>query len=155
MLEIEKNYGICRRIYQSLFIEIADKFIQYINTLSPDETDQLDDNIRSNGCRVQSIVEIENSVELLCTFQMFYYFNRRLSLTNGLLPVPDGETPEGSEQISIKTLYELFKDTKSHGLVSLQFLFALNLFFGGVIQTSKDVITELYKNLSFQTLSGE
>ena len=67
--------------------------------------------------------------------------------------MPDGETPEGSEKISMKTLYELFKDTKSHGLVSLQFLSALNLFFVGDIRTSKDVITELYKYLSFKTLS--
>ena len=84
---------------------------------------------------------------------MFYYFNGRLPLTNRLLPVPDGETPEGSEKISMKTLYELFKDTKSHGLISLQFLSALNLFFVGDIRTSKDVITELYKYLSLKTLS--
>ena len=32
MLEIEKNYIICRRVYQSLFFEIAETFIQYINT---------------------------------------------------------------------------------------------------------------------------
>ena len=100
MLEIEKNYRICRRVYQSLFIEIADTFIQYINNILSDKTDQLDDDIRSNGWGIQSIVEIENSVELLRIFQMLYYFNVRLPLTNGLLPVPDGETPEGSGKIS-------------------------------------------------------
>ena len=63
--------------------------------------------------------------------QMFYCYNGRLPLTNGLLSVPDGKIPPGSEKISIKTLYEMFKDTKSHGLVSLQFLSALNIFFGG------------------------
>ena len=86
---------------------------------------------------------------------MFYYFNGRLPPTYGLLPVPDGETPEGSRKISLKTLYETFKDTKSHGLVSIQFSLALNLFCGGDIETSKDVITELYKNLSFKTLTWE
>ena len=110
ILEIGKNYRICRRIDQSLFTEIADSVIQYINTLSPYEIDQLDDNIRSNGWGVQSIVEIKNSVELLCLFQMFHYLNWRFQLTNGLLPVPDGKTPEGSKKISMKTLYELFKD---------------------------------------------
>ena len=30
MLELEKNYRICRRVYQSLFYEIAEAFIQYI-----------------------------------------------------------------------------------------------------------------------------
>ena len=76
--------------------------------------------------RVQSIIEIEDSIELLCIFQMFYYFDWRL--TNGLLRVPDGETPEESEKISLKTLYEMFKDTKSHGLVSLQFLLVISIF---------------------------
>ena len=49
----------------------------------------------------------------------------------------------------------MFKDTESHGLVSVQFLSALNLFFGGDVQLSKDTITELYKNLSLENLSGE
>ena len=128
------NYRI--RLYQYLFIEIADTFMQHINTLSPDETDQLDGNIRSNGWGAQSVAEIENSLEFLRIFQMFYYFNRGLLLANGLLPVSDGEIPNRFEKISMETLYELFKDTKSHGLVFLQSLLALNLFFGGDIQTS-------------------
>ena len=121
-----------------MFIEITDTCIQYVNDLSHDEIDQLDDHIKSNGWRAQPIVEIQNSIELLRIFQMFCYFNRRLPLTNGLLPVPDDETPERSEKMSMKTLYELFKDTKSLRLVSLQFLLALNLFYGGDIQTSKE-----------------
>ena len=34
--------------------------------------------------------------------------------------MPNGETPEGFGKISTKTLYELFIDTKSHGLFSLK-----------------------------------
>ena len=49
----------------------------------------------------------------------------------------------------------MFKDTESHGLVSVQFLSTLNLFFGGDIQLSKDTITELHKNFSLETLSHE
>ena len=60
---------------------------------------------------------------------MLYSFNGRLLFTIGLLPVPDGETPTGTEKISLKKLYRFFKDTKSHGLVSLQFLSEPNLFF--------------------------
>ena len=59
---------------------------------------------------------------------MFYYFNGKLPLTNNLLPVPDGETPEGCEKMSLKILYEMLKDAKSHRLVFLQFLSALNIF---------------------------
>ena len=49
----------------------------------------------------------------------------------------------------------MFKDTESHGLVSVQFLSALNLFFGRDIQRSKDTTTELHKNFSLETLSHE
>ena len=48
----------------------------------------------------------------------------------------------------------MFKDTKSHSLVSLQFLYALNIFFGGNISLSKNALTELYYNISFETLIG-
>ena len=49
----------------------------------------------------------------------------------------------------------MFKDTESYGLVSVQFLSALNLFFGGDVQISKDTITALYKNISLETLISE
>ena len=86
--------------------------------------------------------------------QLFYYLNGRLPLTNGLLIVLDGEVPDGEEKINLKAIYEMFKDTPSHGLVSLQFLNALGIFFGVDISIPKMVITELYRNLSYRTLSS-
>lgn len=103
---------------------------------------------------VKPITEIQDSIKLLNLFQLFYYLNGRLPPTNGLLPIPNRETPDGSEKISIKTLYEMLKDTKPHGLVSLQFLSLLNIYFGGDTSQSKDTITELHKNLSLRALSG-
>ena len=85
---------------------------------------------------------------------MFYYLNGRFPLTNGLLIVPDGEVPEGREKINLKQLYEMFKDTNSHGLVSLQFLCADGIFLGVDKSITESAITELYKNLSYETLSG-
>ena len=49
MLEIEKIYRVCRRLYQTLFYKIAETFIQYINTLTPDEIEQLDADLKANG----------------------------------------------------------------------------------------------------------
>ena len=122
-----------QKSHQSLYADIADYFIQYINSLEPDKIKQLDDDIRANGRGVISIFEIQNAVELLQFFNIFYYFNGHLPLTNSLLPVPDGETPLDTEKVSLKRLYELYEDIKSHGLVLLQFLSAVNLFFGGDI----------------------
>ena len=48
MLEIEKNYRLFRRVYQSLFVDPADIFIQYIYSLEPEEIKQLDDDIKTN-----------------------------------------------------------------------------------------------------------
>ena len=100
------------------------------------------------------MLDIENTFDLLHIFQMFYHFNGRLLLTNKLLVVPDRETPEEFEKISLKELYEMLQGTKSHGFVSLQFLCTLDLFFGGNISLSKNVLTELYYNLSYEMLSG-
>ena len=86
-----KNYRLCRRIYQYLFVYIADVFIQYIHPLEPDEIKQLDDDMKASKWRVKSIIDMQNSFERLHIFQFFYYLNGRLPLTNGLLPVPDGE----------------------------------------------------------------
>ena len=49
MLGIEKNYRIYRRVYQSLFVEIAETFLKYINTLTPDEIEKLDDDLKYDG----------------------------------------------------------------------------------------------------------
>ena len=68
-----------------MFVDVADIFIQYINTLDLDEIDQLDNDLKANGWSVKSVVEIKDSVALLCIFQMLYYYKGRLSLTNGFL----------------------------------------------------------------------
>ena len=90
----------------------------------------------------------------MSTFQLFYHNNGRLPLTNGLLIVPDDEVPEGEEKINLKNMYEMFRYTKSHNLVSMQCLGVLGIFFGAGVKESKYAITELYKNLLYATLSG-
>ena len=63
--------------------------------------------------------------------------------------------PDGKDKINTKNLYEMFQHTKSHGLVSLQFLGVLCLIFDDKeIKRIKNVLTEFYKNLSYTTLSG-
>ena len=84
-----------------------------------------------------------------------YHKTGRFPLTNGLLIVPDGETPNGEEKINMKNLYEMFRYTKFHGLVSLPFLGALHMFFDGKnINQIKNTTSELYRNLSSATLSS-
>ena len=94
---VESNYKISRRVYQALFIDIADSFIEYIPSLDTNKIQKFDDDLKANGWGVKSLLEVENAYELLTLFHMFYYLNGRLPLTNGLLIVPDGDVPEGKK----------------------------------------------------------
>ena len=95
------------------------------------------------GGGVINFLEIDNALELLSTFQLFYHNNGGLPLTHALLIVPDGEVLEGEEIIKLKNLYEIFHYTKSHGLVSMKFLCVLGIFFGAGVNKSKNAIIEL------------
>ena len=114
---VEINNKISRRVYQALFINIADIFIEYIHSLDPNEIQELDNDLKVNRRAVKSLLEVENAYELLTVFQTFHYVNGRFPLTSGLLIVPDGEMPEGTEKVNLKLLYEMFKN--SHGIVSI------------------------------------
>ena len=125
---------ITRRVYQHLYADIADIFFEYIHSLDPDEIQQLDEDIKTNGWGVIILLEIDNALELLSTFQLFYHNNGRLPLTNGLLMVPDSEVREGEEKINLKDLYEMFRYWNPNGLVSMQFLGVLGIFFGAGVK---------------------
>ena len=142
---VESSYRIIRSVYQHLYADIADIFIEYIRSLDADEIQELDEDLKTNGWDAKTLLEIENSLELLSAFQLFCYLNGRLPLTNVLLVVPDSEVSNDKLKESLKSLYEMFKDTNSHGLVSHQFLGALGIFFGLNISVSNNAITELYK----------
>ena len=99
---VEKNYKILRRVYQSLFADFADTFIEYIHTLDTDEIQQLDGNIKANGYGVKSLLKIENLYELL---KVFHFLNGRLLVTNDLMVIRDGEVLEVIEKVNLKLLY--------------------------------------------------
>ena len=88
-------------------------------------------------------------------FDIFYYLNRRFPYTNTLLWASDGNKPNliSGEKISLKRLYELFRDTCLHRLVWIQFLAALNLFLKGKEKILKDALTKVYNNLLLLDLS--
>ena len=82
-----------------MFFDNANVFIHYIHPLEPDESKQLDDDIRANARGVESIVNTQNSSKLLYIFQLFYYFNGHLSLTNGIL---DSDTKRYNDSVKEK-----------------------------------------------------
>ena len=105
---------------------------------------------------VEKISEIQDSMRMLNLFQDFYTATKRLPTFNGLLVVPDGDAQPEENKVNMKQLYDIFKNTGSHGLVSLPYLGLLLHFFESSqdLKFIKDATTKLYKNLSYISLSG-
>ena len=79
------------------------------------------------GCRYKSkpvgdkkITEVEDAQELMKIFQDFYTMIGRLPLSKSI-SVPEGDAPP-DEKVNMRQLYDLYKNTKSHGIVFLPFL---------------------------------
>ena len=154
MSTIERNYRILRRVYQQLHIDTAEMFAEFISSLNSYEIHDMDEDIKAIGWGIKKITEVTGAQELLILFPDFYAITGRLPLSNSLLVVPDGNAPP-EEKINLRQLYDLFKNTNSHGLVSLPFLGLLQFYLEENDQSLiKNALTELYQNLSYSALSG-
>ena len=70
---------------------------------------------------MREISKVSDAQEVLQIFQDFYSITGRLPLSNSLLVVPDGDAPP-EEKLNMRHFYDLFKNTNSHGFVSMPFL---------------------------------
>ena len=145
METIESNYKVARRVYQYLYYDLAELFSKYVQSMSSFELQDIDEDIKINDWGIQKVSEVKDSMKLLNIFQDFYTATGRLPTFNGLLVVPDGEAPPGENKINMKQLYDLFKNTGSHGLVSLPFLELLLHYF-------KILRFKIYKKCYYRTL---
>ena len=154
---MKHNYKVARRVYGSIYTNIAEQFKIYVNSLLPDEIDEIENNFRANGNGLLSVRDAASATELFDSFVMFYYINGRLPYTDGHLFVPDGEIPPviQGENLNLKELFPKFFLTKSNGLVSAPFLAALLLFFSEKESLVKNFLAELYRNLTVEALSSD
>ena len=149
MRTIESNYKVARRVYQNLYYDIAELYFEYIQS-DLFERQDIEEDMKINGWGSdEKISEVKDSMRMLNIFQDFYTATGRLPTFNGPLVVPDEEAQSGENKINMKQLYDLFKNTDSHGLASLLFLGLLLHFVESsqYLQYIKDATTELYKNL--------
>ena len=154
MYTVERNYRIARRVYQQLYLDVAELFAEFIRSLSSSELQDFDEDISANGWGIKKISEVSDAQERLKIFQDFYTLTGRLPLSNSLLVVPDGDAPP-EEKLNMRHLYDLFKNTNSHGIVSLPFLGLIQYYLEENDHSLiKNATSELYFNLSYMTLSG-
>ena len=119
------------------------------------EIEDLNNDIPGNGWGIKKVTDVQDTEELMNIFQNLYSLNGCLLLSNGLLIVPDDEPAPGENKINMKQLCDLFKNTNSHGLVSLPFLGLIRYYLvKNDHYLTKNATTELYRNLSYMTFSG-
>ena len=154
---MKHNYSVARRVYASTYANIAEQFKIYLNSLPPDEIDEIENDFRVTGNGLLSVRQMESATELFDSFAIFYYINGRLPYTYGHLFVPDGETPARiiGEKSSLKELFANFFRIGSNELALSTFLAALLLFYAGKKSLAKNFLTELYKNLTVEVLSSD
>ena len=71
MSELKRNYRIYRRVYQSLFIDAADTFIQYIHMLDPDETEQMEMTLKQLTCGLNLLLRFKMLLSFCAHFRCF------------------------------------------------------------------------------------
>ena len=154
---MKHNCRVARSVYASTCANMAGQVKIYLNSLPPDETDEIENYFRANGNSLLSVCETESATELFDSFAMFYYINGRLPYMDGHLFLPDGETSPGviGKKLRLKELFAKFFRTDSNGLVLLPFLAALPLFFAGKETLAKNFLTGLYKNLTGEVLPSD
>ena len=154
---MKHNYRVARRVYASTYANMAEQFKMYLNSLPPDEIDEIENDFMANGNGLLSVRQIESATELFDSFAMFYYINGRLPYTDGHLFVPDGETSAGviGEKLSLKELFAKCFSAGSNDLVSSPFLATLLLFFARKETLAKTFPMELYKNLTVEVSSSD
>ena len=153
--DMSKNYSLLRRMHHDLYTTIAENFKLYLSTLTQSEFDKINSDIISSG--LNSLQNVETATELLMLFDFFYFVNGRFPTTgvHTFIPCADLPMEVNSEELNIKKLYEKFRTTNSHALVSSQFLAVLNIFFGSDPELSRRFLTEFYQNMTVSTLSTD
>ena len=94
--------------------------------------------------------DVNDAEDFMTILKNFYQLTGRLPLSNGLLVVLDGNPPPGEDRVNVRNQYEMFKQTNSHGLVSLPFLGLIQFYLEkNDFLLIKNTPTEFYSNLSY------
>ena len=119
---VKSNYRVARRVYQQLYFDVSELFADFIRSTDLLNLQDMDNDIKANGWGIKKITDVNSAEDFMTIFQAFYQLTGRLSLSNGLLVIPVGDPPPGEDRVNMKSMYEIFRHTNSHGLVSLPFL---------------------------------
>ena len=152
-----QNLNYCKRFYEELFDDIS-YFLHKKIKKTPDEfVEKMQDDLAREIYHTKKLKEIESHVEFLKIFNKFYFKTGRFAGNHfDLMIVPPGIKPsfvKTRDEISPSEINEKFQSGPSYGLAAVQFIAALNVYFGGEKQLSQNVMSEFFHNMSLQALT--
>ena len=152
-----QNLNYCKRFYEEVFNDISYFLHKKIKEIPDEFVEKMQDDLANEIYFTKKIKEIESHVEFLKIFNKFYFKTGRFPGNHfDLMVVPPGIKPsfvKTRDEISPSEINEKFQSGPSYGLAAVQFIAALNIYFGGDKELSRNVMSEFFHNMSLQALT--
>ena len=146
-----ENLNYCKRFYEGVFDDISYFLHKKIKEIPDEFVEKMQDDLASEIYYTKKLKEIESHAEFLKIFNKFYFKTGRFRGNHfDLMIVPPGIKPsfvKTRDEISPSEINEKFQSGSSYGLAAVQFIAALNVYFGGEKQLSRNVMSEFFHNM--------
>ena len=147
-----QNLNYLKIYYDNVFWDTGYFLLRSLQAQNDLFLQEMEDDLSREIFYNKKIKDVTN-MEFLQKLSQFFYKTGRLPGNEEMAIIPHGVTPtfvKENQLINPFDLYEKFQFTDSHGLVSVQFLAALNVFVGGDRNISKNAMSEFFSNLTLQ-----
>ena len=134
-----------------MYNQIGQNLSLTINDLPANEIEEINKDLQRENVWVN-----KDTTDLLDPWCGFFFAHGRFPGSQELIMFPQAGIPRfvnSNTTRSPRDLYENFEATDAKALVSIQALAALNIYYGGNRQISKDALSEFLHNLTFQAFS--
>ena len=152
-----ENLNYCKRFYVEVFDDISYFFHEKIKEMPDESLEKIQEDLANEIYFTKKIKEMDSHADVLKIFNKFYFKTGRFPGNyTDLMIVPAGVKPsfvKTRDEISPSEINEKFQSSSSYGLAAIQFIAALNIYFGGDKNISKNVMSEFFHNMSLQALT--
>ena len=152
------NFEIVKTVYNELFTSVGINLHEFFKNMGVLDKQRIDNDLTNNNFYPWDSQEDFIQQRILTTYRDFYYKTGRFPGRTTLIPVPRARVPDfiqSQDVLSPRSLYENYVGRDMQGIVSLQFLAAFNRFLGGDKEVSRNAVSELFHNLSWQALTND
>ena len=154
-----ENITICKQMYLHFYDQVSQYLTNTIKNLPADEREEIDCDWQRNNYFI-NLGETNEFFDhnITGTFCNFFQQHGRFPGSQDLIVIPRPEIPyfiKTNKIIFTNQLYDKSSSTDAHGLVSIQALAALNIYYGESIEKSRNALTEYLHNMSHQALNKD